>query len=679
VPVTFEKSEELLRASDDTIDEVVQYAEPMVLRGLLYQLTGDESLRATQTSDMVLASRIVSVTDPESLDLIRTKAAALLKEYRDSGPGEVAIGPEDRLPESLALVAGEEIPDADLEMWLEELALDPWARGLDWPETPSPEQLEGFTVAVIGAGMGGLNAAVQLKRAGIPFTVLEMGGGVGGTWYWNRYPGARVDSPSRTYTHMFAVDYLQPSEHCPQEENERYFNWVADQFGIREHIEFETEVKSIVWDDGAKEWEITAEQPHGTRTWRVNAVITAVGIFTRPNVPTFPGQESFGGRWCHTARWPQDLDLTGKRVAVIGSGCSSYQLMPEIVKQTAHTYLFQRTPSWVNGIPRYLSEMHEQVAWLDRNVPFHTHFVRFRTAWFTRPETLRGVFTADPDFHDPHAASAANKRVRDASVDFLHSKLGDRPDLMEKMLPPVPPGSARPVAVDREYSIYDVLLRDDVTLVTEPIERITESGIMVEGGVEHAVDVIVLATGFKTNDFLWPMDIRGRDGVRIDDLWAKDGARAYLGAMLPGFPNFFMVYGPNTNGVGGLGIVDFEETVVRFALQCIAALVLEGKRAVDVSTDAYWRFNAEQDRYDAVQIYNFDKRVESYYTSRFGRSVTNGALDFRLLWNWLRNPVRDPRAYGEPTIEERLADVSDELATVAAVVDPYLGKDLVSF
>jgi 4-hydroxyacetophenone monooxygenase len=476
---------------------------------------------------------------------------------------------------------------------------------------------------------------------------------------------------------MFGIDYLQPSEHCPQDENEKYFNWVADTFDVRRHIEFDIEVTTIIWQEDAKEWEITAQRPDGVRTWRANAVITAVGIFSRPNVPTFAGEEDFKGRWCHTARWPQDLDLTGKRVAVIGSGCSSYQLMPEIVKRTEHIYLFQRTPSWVNGIPRYLSSMEPQVAWLDRNLPYHKNFVRFRTAWFTRPETLRGVFTADPDFHDPDALSAANKRVRNASIAFMRSKLGDRPDLLEKMLPPVPPGSARPVAVDREYSIYDVLLRDDVTLVTDPIQRVSDAGIVVEDGTEHAVDVVVLATGFKTNDYMWPMEIRGRDGLRIDELWSQDGPRAYLGTMLPGFPNFFMVYGPNTNGVGGLGIVDFEEIVVRFALQCIAALILEGKRAVDVRTDAYWRFNVEQDRADALQIYNFDKRVESYYTSRYGRSVTNGALDFRLLWNWLRSPIRDPRNGAEPTVEERLSGISGELARVAGVVDPYIGDDLI--
>jgi 4-hydroxyacetophenone monooxygenase len=674
-----EKNQELLTASDETIDEAVRHADPMVLRGILYQLTGDESIRDTPTFEMLMASKIVTVTDEDTLALLRAKAATFLKALRDAGPGEVSIGPESRLQTTLSLTAGENFPAAELEMWVEALALDPWARGLKWPEPPPPERVQAFNVAVIGAGMGGLNAAVHLRRAGIPFFMLEMGGGVGGTWYWNRYPGARVDSPSRTYTHMFAVDYLQPSEHCPQEENEKYFNWVADTFDLRPHIEFDTEVKSLVWDEETSEWVITAEQADGTRTFRANAVISAVGIFSRLNIPTFPGQEDFKGCWAHTARWPEDLDLIGKRVAVVGSGCSGYQMMPEIAPATSHLYLFQRTPSWVLGAPRYLSWLQPEVAWLDRNLPFHPNFVRFRTAWFTRADSVKARFTVDPDYHDdPDALSAANKRIRDDNIRFMRSKFAERPDLMEKMLPLVPPGSSRPVSVDQDNSVYDALLRDDVTLVTEPIERITETGIVVEGGTEHPVDVIVLATGFKSNDYLWPMEVRGRDGLRIEELWEKDGARAYLGTMVAGFPNFFMVYGPNTNPVSGMQVVDFEENVTRFALRCIASLILEDKRAIDVTTDGYWRFNAEQDRADALRIYNYDKRVQNYYTSKFGRSITNSALDVRLLWSWLRDPIGDPRQTGEPTIDERLAQSSPELAEIARAVDPYIGKDLIA-
>jgi 4-hydroxyacetophenone monooxygenase len=285
-----EKSE-LLTATDETIDEAVKYADPMVLRGLLYQLTGDQSVAATQVTmadirhsepssaskELALVQSKADVSDPSDLAMIRSKAAAFLKSYRDQGAPDIPCGPPERLARSLSLVAGADIPASELEMWLEQLALDPWARGFIWPTPPASLDLRNFVVAVIGAGMGGLNAAVQLKHAGIPYFVIEKNDEVGGTWYENQYPGARVDSPSRTYTHIYGVDFEYPNAFCLQRENLRYFKWVADHFEIRDDITFKTEVKSIVWDEATKLWEIKADGPEGPRVWHANAVIESAG------------------------------------------------------------------------------------------------------------------------------------------------------------------------------------------------------------------------------------------------------------------------------------------------------------------------------------------------------------------------------------------------------------------
>src|SRR4029453_9495953 len=184
----------------------------------------------------------------------------------------------------------------------------------------------------------------------------------------------------------------------------------------------------------------------------------------------------------------------------------------------------------------------------------------------------------------------------------------------------------------------EALPRDDITLVTDPIERITAKGIRA-GGIEHEVDVIVYATGFKASDFLWPMEIRGRRGVKIEDLWAKDGARAYIGSNLPRFPNFFMAYGPNTNNFGGFQIIDLLEIEIRFALNCIAGLIERDKSAVVVREEAYWRFKEELDRNEARMIY-MDPRVKNYYRNEHGRSAVNGPVDYRRMWNWLLDPTQ---------------------------------------
>ncbi|KRB85543.1 monooxygenase [Sphingomonas sp. Root710] len=661
---------ELREANDQVIEDAVLYADPLVLRGLLYQLTGDESLVDVKV-DMVDTGfvEVAVATDPADVEMIRKKAADFLKQYRDDGAGDISAGPQSRLHRSLELICGTEIPGNELDLWLEELALDPWARALEWSGPEAPRAASDFMVAVIGAGMGGLGAAVQLKHAGVPFTILEKNAGVGGTWYENRYPGARIDSPSRTYTHIFGAEYEYPYLFCPQEDNEKYFNWVADEFGVRDAIRFNTEVTSVIWDEDAKLWELSAQGPDGPVVVRANAVISAVGFLARPNIPTIAGMEDFAGLAVHSAQWPAGLDISGKRIGVIGSGCTGYQMVPELVRDASHTYLFQRTPNWVFETPGYLSPFPPQVNWLDRNFPYYTNFLRFMIEWNYHPVKMIAALSRDPDFQDEHTLSPLNKKIRDARMAFIQSKLGERPDLVEKMTPPMPPMCARPVLVDKDYSIYDVLLRDDVTLVTDGIDRITPTGIRLEDGSHVDLDIIVFATGYKANDFLWPMEVRGRDGARMQDLWAVDGPRAYLGTMLPGFPNLFMVYGPNTNAVCGLQKVNMEEMVIRFALNCIGGLISQGKHSVDATMDAYWRFNKEVDKAESRRVYS-DPRVHNYWRNEHNRSSANNPLDSRLWWQWLRNPAAPPTDGQLPSIDEGLVEAR-------AAVRPWFGHDLV--
>lgn len=654
--------EELLSATDEVIDDAVLYTDPMVLRGLLYQLTGDEAILAIEAAPIgpggaYSPNGIQMVASESDVGALRARAATFLKSYRDAGAGAIDLGPAERLFDSLTLTAGEEIPDAERPMWLEQTALDPWVRGVGWKEPLPTEKRQDFMVGIIGSGLSGLNAAVHLQRAGIPFVVLEKNDEVGGCWYENRYPGARVDSPSRSYTHLFGISFPYPYNFCPRDENMKYMRWVADNFGVREKISFDTEVKSVIWDETDHVWIVAADTPSGRRTWKFNAVISCVGFLSRPNMPEIEGMDSFEGRSCHTAQWPEDLDVTGKRVAVIGSGASSYQTTPELAKLADRLYLFQRTPSWCFENPMYVSPLPEQSVWLDRNFPYYVNFARFRLSWLYGPQNVETAARADPNFSDPHAASAANKMSRDARVAYISKKLAGRPDLIEKMIPPAPPMSSRPIMIDTEDSIFEALMRDNVSLVSDGIDRITPAGI-VSAGEEIPVDVIVYATGFKANDFLWPMEVRGRDDARIEDLWARDGARAYIGSMLPGFPNFFMAYGPNTNNFGGFQIIDLLEIEIRFALRCIAGLIEREKRAVDVRADAYWRFNEELDRNEKRMIY-MDPRVKNYYRNEHGRSAVNGPVDYRRMWNWLRDPTR-------PAPNETDAGLR-----------PYFGEDLV--
>jgi 4-hydroxyacetophenone monooxygenase len=627
--------QELLEASDEVIEDAVQYANPMILRGLLYQLTGDSEVRDIETRRVALGFGEANVpAREEDVAMIRRKAADFLKAYRDAGAGPIDIGPLDRLPVSLQLSGGDAIPEEDIGLYLEELALDPSVRSLKWSRPPAPDALENFAVTIIGAGLGGLNAAIQLKKAGIPYRIVEKNEGVGGTWWENRYPGARVDTPSRSYTHLFGVDFGYPNPFCDWTENVKYFNWVADSHDIRKDIEFNTEVESLAWDEEAAEWEIHMKGPKGETVHRSRAVITAVGFLNRPNIPEIEGAGAFEGPSWHTSRWPAAVDLSEKRVAVIGTGATGYQMVPDLALQAKHVTVFQRTAQWVFPIPGYRSPFPPQINWLDRNFPFHTNFMRGGQgtgSWFI------DMTTKTPGFEDPWSVSEANKRGRDACMAFLKSKI-DNPNLLAAMTPPHPVWSARAIMVDPEYSILDAIQRDDVTLVTDGIKRINRTGIETEDGAQHDVDVIVYATGFHATEYLYPMSITGRGGVKLEEMWADGGARAYLGCMMPGFPNLWLLYGPNTNGA--LQVVSFHELVTSYAMQCMERLILDGEKAVDVKEDAYWRYNRMIDALNETKVWS-DPRANNYYWSKHGRSVVQNPLRGPEMWRLLKQPDYD--------------------------------------
>ena len=648
-------SKELLSASDAEIEDAVSHASPMVLRGLLYQLTGDEEvidMEPGAAAKFVVGSELA---DPADEILIKRKAADFLKKYRDSGTGDIDIGPEERLRTSLSLTAGQEIPENEFDIWLQETALDRWARGVKWTGGKAPQSAQDFKVAVIGTGIAGLNTAVQLKRSGIPFEVIEKNPEVGGSWYENRYPGARVDTPSRGYTHLFSYDYPFPWGYCPRDENLKYFKWVADNFEVREHIRFNTEVLSMTWDETAKLWTLKTQGPDGEQTVQFNAVISCVGFLSRPQLPDIEGMDSFGGVACHSAAWPEDLDITGKRVAIVGSGASGYQTAPVVGKEAAETHLFQRQPNWLYEDLGYLKKIPEQSLWLDRNFPYHANFVRFRVAAMVAPSGNKGALRVDPNFKDPHAVSPVNKMLRDASVAFVERKLAPRPELIPQMIPNFPPMGSRPIRVDTNESVLDALARGDVNLVSDHIEKITPTGIEA-GGKSYDLDVIMFATGFRANEYLWPMEVRGKGGVRIEEMWEKDGPRAYLGAMVPEFPNLFMVYGPNSNNFGGFTVVDLLELIAQFSLRAIAGLIENGQSSVEVTHDAFWRFAGILDDAEKGMVY-LDSRANSYYQNG-GRSAVNGPIDVRRMWRWLKDPAGDPPEQPD------------------AGLKPYFGEDL---
>jgi len=617
-----------------SVERALAFADPMVLRGLLYLLTGDDRLRdmTIGAAPGLFAGEMAALTDEADIALLHELALAVVN---GSGGGPAAP-PEERIDTAIELTVGARIDGRDRGFWREELALEPWARGVSI-DARNERTREDFHVVVIGAGLAGINAAAQLGHAGIAYTVLDKNEGVGGTWQQNTYPGARVDVPSRVYSHTWAVDY--PFSHlcAPQAENEAYINWCADEHDVRSNLRLGVEVTELAWDDGAQRWSVKARTADGrSETLSADVVISAVGFMDRPRVPQIEGLEDFDGPVFHTARWDHSVELAGRRVAVIGTGASGCQLVPGLAEVAGHVTVFQRSAPWFLEIPGYRHPLPPEMLWLDRNIPLYTNFFRLRTAWATADHNFRPVLYRDPEWHGELSISEGNQAALDAMSAYIAEQVGDDAELLAKVTPTYPPFAKRFV-VDNGW--FEALKRDDVELVTSGIERVEPDAIVTVGGEHHPCDVIVLATGFRANDYLWPMTVVGRDGLTLEERWSLDGARAYNGVTVPGFPNLFMLYGPNTNAFAN-GPVVWGELQTRYALEWIKLMVERGIAAADVKEAAYDEFNERLDERLRTAVW-LDPRQRSYYTNDKGRVATNAPWSTEEYWHFIRRPDLD--------------------------------------
>jgi 4-hydroxyacetophenone monooxygenase len=368
-------------------------------------------------------------------------------------------------------------------------------------------------------------------------------------------------------------------------------------------------------------------------------VISAVGQLNRPRWPDIPGRERFAGVSFHSAQWERGHDLTGKRVAVIGTGASAFQFIPEVADRASRVTVFQRTPPWMSPTPEYFQDIPKEQHWLLNHVPYYAKWYRFWMFWRTAEGLLAHV-ERDPDWTGgTQAVSARNDELRQLLTAYLAELCGEDRELFEKCLPRYPVAGKRMLRDDWRY--LRALRRDNVDLVTAPIEVITETGIVTQDGTSHDVDVIVYGTGFDANRFLWPMKITGLGGIDLQQQWAGD-PRAYLGITVPGFPNLFCCYGPNTNIVVNGSIVFFSECEVRYILGCIALLFEAGRMALDCRREVHDAYNRRVDEANARMAWGAPN-VSSWYKNEQGRVTQN--WPFTLLEFWQRTRAPDPADY----------------------------------
>ncbi|KAB7742138.1 NAD(P)-binding protein [Parvibaculum sedimenti] len=458
------------------------------------------------------------------------------------------------------------------------------------------------SVAVIGAGLGGLCAAIKLKEAGFNnVTILEKAAKVGGTWRDNSYPGCACDTPVAMYQFSFAPS-LGWSHLFPRAgEVQAYSEFLADTFNLRPNLKLGAETTSAVWDEAKSVWRLTTKSGE---TIEADAIVPALGQLNRPTIPEIKGRDSFKGPAFHSARWDHSVDLAGKRVGVIGSAASAVQLIPEVAKVAKHLTVFQRTPNWV--IPR-----------LDRPITEEEKALMMTASEIA--QMGRDVIYANAD-HLFWQAFSWTKEGRDAYTRIALNQLEEQvPDaeLRKKLTPDYPIGCKRILITD---DFYPALMRPNVSLVTEHIEGITPEGVKTGDGAMHDLDVIVYATGFETTGWHWSMDVIGRGGKRLNDVW-HEAPEAYLGITTAGFPNMFMLYGPNTN-LGHNTITFMIERQVEYAVKALQALEARGAASMDVTQTAQDRFNRELQANLAKTTWA-DPGCHSWYKTADGRITQN--------------------------------------------------------
>ncbi len=626
--------------SDEAIAEaLLDVSVPALLMSCVH-MTDDEDVRRRILDGPIkpmglFLNEVQGFMSEEDKAAARALALDIIRDYRDRGCPEPRPVQPEMLKTMMDWIAVAEVGEEYVPMMLEEMGLEGRdARGDDLRS--DPRDRKDFPVVVIGAGQSGLLAAIRLRQAGIPFTVVEKNPGVGGTWWENSYPGARVDVGNHFYCYSF-----EPSDHwseffARQPELQRYFDGVMHRHGLADDIRFDTEVLGAVWDDDSATWAVAVRRGDGaTETLRARAVISAVGQLNAPYVPDLPGAASFAGPAFHTARWDHGVDLAGRNVVMIGAGATGFQLAPAIAERVGSLTIFQRTAQWMFPNPDYHSQVGAGVRWALRHLPFYGRWYRFLIFW---PGCDTGLAAAkvDPDWPDQQrAVSEANDLARMMFTQWIEGQLEGDEELAAKVIPDYPATGKR--TLQDNGSWLATLRRDNVELVRCGVERIEADAVIAADGTRYPADVLIYATGFRVNDFLSSLHVTGRDGVDLHQMWGEKPS-AYLGITIPGFPNFFCMYGPGTNLASGGSLIFHSECEIRYIMGCIDLLLASGHTSLEPRTEAYDDWYERSQAELKTMVWSQPSIKHSFYKDAGG--VVHSLSPWRLVdfWEWTREP-----------------------------------------
>lgn len=598
----------------ELLREGIAQANIPTLLMVLVQMTGDMKWLMAP----YVPRRTAGLDDNDSGQLpddiqteIREAAADAIIAWRDGKPVALPNPDNALLTRMLSVAMAEPVPDTYGDIIAADMELASHRLG---KEIVPPQ---GFSVIIIGAGVSGICAAITLRRAGINCRIFEKNTEFGGTWWENRYPGAGVDTPNHIYTFSFAKNDWS-RYFALQGELLDYFKGVAEKSSLRAVTSFGVSVKRAEWNADTSKWEVVIRAADGAEELHVaDVVLSAVGILNTPQIPAFKGIETFTGLAVHTAEWPEDLDIAGKRVAVIGNGASGMQVVPAIAGKVRHLTIFARSKQWAAPFPQFGKSVSGAVRNLLNSVPLYHKWYRARLMW-TFNDRIHDSLQKDPTWPEPEKSlNAINDRHRKFFTDYVVSELGDRQDLLAKVLPDFPPYGKR-ILLDNGW--YRTVSRENVTLIPERLAEVRGNTLIASNGDQVEADVIIFATGFKAAEFLSSYEVVGQEGQTLREYWEIDNARAYIGSTVPGFPNFFMLLGPNVGLGHGGSMIQAIELQTSYIVSIMQKMFERNARSVEVRPDVFEDYNRRIDEAHSKMVWTH-QGTDNWYRNSRGRVI----------------------------------------------------------
>ena len=601
---------------------------------VLVQLTGDEKWLA----EPYIPRRGKGLDDNDSGSLplkiqkeIRTAASAAITAWAQGVPAALPRPSRAFLARMLSVAMVEDVP---------EQYGDIIAAAMKFDDAPLRAQAPPHTKAIIiGAGVSGICAAVRLREMGVACQIFEKNQGFGGTWWENRYPGCGVDTPNLTYTFSFAANDW--SRYFPlQKEILGYLEKTANQYELQKHVAFDTKVQRARWRERDAQWEVQVTDRDGrVQTHYSDILFSATGVLNIPRVPTIKGMDGFKGTVFHSSAWPEGLNVEGKRVAVIGNGASAMQIVPAIAPKVSQLTIFARSKQWAAPFPQFGKEVPEAVRYLLNVMPLYKGWYEQRLSW-TFNDRVHETLFKDPKWRDPaRSVNAVNDRHRRFFTNYVISELGDRQDLLPHVLPDYPPFAKR-MLLDNGW--YRTLRRENVRLIPQNLASVSGNTLTASDGETVEADVIILATGFKASEMLSSYEIVGRDGRVLSEFWENDNASAYFGTTVPGFPNFFIMLGPNVGSGHGGSMIRNVECQTDYATSVLQEMFDQHASTAEVREAVYRNYSKKIDEAHEKMVWTHTG-VDNWYRNSRGRVVVITPWRNDAFWKMTRQA--DPEEY----------------------------------